>query len=234
MDKREVIVAVHQPQFMPWLGYFDKMDRCDFFVLLDNVQYKKNEYQNRNRIKTSTGWQWITVPVNYRFPQKMNEVLVHNGLDWRKKNLHALEVNYGKARCFKRYIDDLREFYLQEWQSLSQINIACVKLLKEMLGIGARIMIASELEPLSCEPNGRLIDICARLGSGTYLAGRDGAKYMNCDMFRDASINVVFQEFRHPVYSQLFGKFEYFMSVVDLLLNCGEESLEIIRKENGR
>jgi len=72
------------------------------------------------------------------------------------------------------------------------------------------------------------------LGSGTYLAGRDGAKYMNCDMFRDARINVVFQEFRHPVYSQLFGKFEYFMSVVDLLLNCGEESLEIIRKENGR
>ncbi len=219
---------------MPWLGYFDKMDSCDVFVLLDNVQYKKNEYQNRNRIKTSTGWQWITVPVNYRFPQKINEVFVHNGIDWRKKNLHAMEVNYGKAPCFERHIDVLRDFYLQEWQSLSQINIACVKLLKEILGIGARIMIASEMGPLSGEPNKRLIDICKKLGSGTYLAGRDGAEYMNCDMFRDAGINVVFQEFRHPVYPQLFGKFEFFMSVVDLLFNCGVESLGIIRKENGR
>ncbi len=219
---------------MPWLGYFDKMDRCDIFVLLDNVQFKKNEYQNRNRIKTSAGWQWITVPVNYRFRQKISEVGVHNGTDWRKKMVHAVEINYGKAPYFERYIDILRNFFMQEWPLLSHINIACVKLLKETMGITTSILTASEMGPLSDEPNRRLIDICKQLGSGTYLAGRDGAKYMNVDMFRDAGIDVVFQEFKHPVYPQLFGKFEYFMSVVDLLFNCGEESIEIMRKENGR
>src|SRR5271157_688186 len=164
---------------MPWLGYFDKMDRCDIFVLLDNVQFKKNEYQNRNRIKTSAGWQWITVPVHYRFPQKVNEVTVHNGIDWRNKIVRAMEINYGKSANFARYMDSLKNICRQEWPLLSQINIACVKLLKETLRISTRIMIASEMGPLSDEPNGRLIDICKKLGSDTYLAGRDGAKYMN-------------------------------------------------------
>ena len=125
-----MIVAIHQPQFMPWLGYFDKMDSCDVFVLLDNVQYKKNEYQNRNRIKTSKGWQWLTVPVNYKFPQKINEVMIENSSDWRKKHLHALETNYGKSPYFERYIDRFNGFYQQEWHSLSPVNIASVKLLK--------------------------------------------------------------------------------------------------------
>jgi len=217
---------------MPWLGYFDKMDRCDIFVLLDNVQFKKNEYQNRNRIKTSQGWEWFTIPVKYRYPQRISEVLIENSFNWRKKHLHTLETNYRKSPHFERCIDRFNRFYQQEWQSLSQVNIASVKLLKELMGIDTRMMIASEMEGLSDEPNQRLIDICKRLGSNTYLAGRQGKEYMNIDLFSEAGIHVTFQEFKHPVYPQFFGKFEYFMSAIDLILNCGNDSLEIIRREN--
>ena len=227
-----MIIAIHQPQFMPWLGYFDKMDRCDIFVLLDNVQFKKNEYQNRNKIKTSQGWEWFTLPVKYRYPQRISEVLIENSFNWRKKHLHALETNYRKSPHFERYIDRFDRFYQQEWQSLSQVNIASVRLLRELMGIDTRMMIASEMEGLSDEPNQRLIDICKKLGSDTYLAGSQGKEYMDIDLFNQAGIHVVFQEFKHPVYPQLFGKFEYFMSAIDLMFNSGNDSLEIIRKEN--
>lgn len=228
-----MIAAIHQPQHMPWLGYFDKMDRCDVFVFLDNIQYKKNEYQNRNRIKTSQGWQWLTVPVHYRFSQKINEVLIDNSVDWQKKHLHALQTNYGKSRYFERYIGLFREFYRQKQHRLSKVNIDSVMLLKEMLGIKSEVVTASEMDGLRDEPNLRLIDICKRLGADTYLAGRDGKIYMNLGMFKDAGITVIFQEFKHPAYTQLFNKFEYFMSAIDLIFNCGEESMDIIRKENG-
>ena len=85
-----MIVAVHQPQYLPWLGYFDKIDRADLFVTLETVQYKKNEFQNRNRIKTAQGWQWLTVPVRYRFPQRIDEVTVNDNVNWRHKHRQAL------------------------------------------------------------------------------------------------------------------------------------------------
>lgn len=215
---------------MPWLGYFDKMDKCNVFVFLDNVQYKKNEYQNRNKIKTTNGWQWLTVPASYKFPQKINEVLIDNSVDWQKKHLHSLQTNYGKSLYFEKYAGLFMEFYQQKWHLLSRVNIASVMLLKELLGIKTEIAVASEMDGLMDEPNQRLIAICRRYGADTYLAGTDGKTYMNVDMFRDAGINVIFQEFSHPIYNQLYSKFEYFMSALDLIFNCGEESIDIIKK----
>lgn len=226
-----MIVAIHQPQFMPWLGYFDKMDKCDVFVFLDNIQYKKNEYQNRNRIKTSQGWQWLTVPTNYRFPQKISEVTIDSTTDWRKKHLHAIEFNYGKSPYFNKYIDVFRELYGLDRLLLSDINMACVRMLRDLLGVGTELLVSSETG-ISCgEPNLRLIELCRKLGADTYLAGRDGKNYMDLEMFRAAGITVRFQEFNHPVYPQLFGNFEYYMSAIDLLFNCGNNSIRILRGE---
>jgi len=95
-----LIAAIHQPQYLPWLGYIDKMDKADVFCFLDNVQYKKNEWQNRNRVKTVGGWQWVTVPVSYKFPEKINAVKINNSVNWRRKHLQALVTNYGKAPYF--------------------------------------------------------------------------------------------------------------------------------------
>jgi len=229
-----MIAAIHQPQFIPWLGYFDKIDQSDVFIFLDNVQYKKNEYQNRNRIKTVNGWQWLTVPVLYKFPQKINEVRINNKIDWKRKHLNALVTNYSKAEYFEKYIGYFKELYSKEWEYISNINIEVTRQLAEFLGIKKNFIIVSEIIHLkggfSDDPTERLIELCRLIGADTYLAGKDGAKYMDVEKFTKSGIKLTFQDFKHPVYNQLFRKFEPNMSVIDLLFNHGKESLEIIRK----
>ena len=110
-----MIVAIHQPQYLPWLGYFDKIRRADAFCFLDNVQYKKNDWQNRNRLKTAQGWQWLTVPVHYRYPQKISEVTINNAAKWKNKHLQALISNYSRAPFFKEISDIFEKAYSEHW-----------------------------------------------------------------------------------------------------------------------
>ncbi len=226
-----MIAAIHQPQYLPWIGYFDKLDRADVFVLLDNVQYKKNEWQNRNRIRTSQGWQWVTVPVLYKYPEKISDVKVNNTVEWRRKHLNALICNYSKAPFFKEYRCFFEETFSGEWEHLVDINVHIIRYLNKALGINKEIVLASRLV-LREEPTERLVDICRYVKADTYLSGRDGAKYMNLDTFSRANIRVAFQDFHHPIYSQLHKPFEPFMSIVDLLFNHGRRCLEIIRSLN--
>ena len=225
-----MIVGIHQPQYLPWLGYFDKIDRSDVFVILDNVQYKKNEWQNRNRIKTAQRWQWITVPVLYHFPQRINEVKVANGESWNRKHLNTLLTNYHKAHYFHEYLPFFEDAYAHTWEYLADVNIHLIKYFIDAIGIKTELVLASQLR-LREDPTERLIDICKAVGADTYLSGRDGDKYMDLSKFWAEGIDVVFQGFYHPVYDQLFGEFEPNMSVVDLLFNYGPQSLELIRRE---
>ena len=222
------VVAIHQPQYLPWLGYFDKIYRCDVFCLLDTVQYKKNEFQNRNRIKTADGWQWLTVPVTYRFPQRIEEVGVNQTVDWQRKHLQALKTNYSKAPFFETYCGRFEELYQQSYEFLVQVNVACIELLMKLLGLERKLVLASSLQVETEDPTLRLVEICRKLGGDFYLSGRDGANYMDIDMFAGHQIDILFQDFQHPQYPQCFGTFEPNMSVVDLLFNCGPESLAII------
>jgi hypothetical protein len=226
-----MIVAVHQPQYLPWLGYFDKMDRADVFCYLDNVQYKKNEWQNRNRIRTAQGWQWLTVPVTYRFPEKINEVRINNRERWGKKHLNAIRSNYGKAPFFSQYFGFFENLYQQEWEHISELNIRLTEGLRGFLGIReVQTVRASGLE-LGEDPTGRLVDVCRTLGANTYLSGADGTKYMDMTQFEKAGIRVVVQEFQHPTYSQVYPGFESHMSVADLLFNCGPKAIDVIRQK---
>jgi hypothetical protein len=223
-----MMVAIHQPQFMPWLGYFDKMDRADCFVLLDNVQYKKNEWQNRNRIKTPQGAQWLTVPVSYTFPAKILEVTIPADQPWPRKHVQALRTNYARAPYWPQYEGFLEEFYGRTWQDLVGVNCASVEWLRGELGIATPLCLASQME-LRQEPTERLLDICRVVGADVYLAGADGRKYMELERFAQANIRVIFQEYAHPVYAQLHGDFVSHLSALDLLLNCGPQSGKILR-----
>jgi hypothetical protein len=224
------LVAIHQPQYLPWLGYFDKLDRCDVFCLLDTVQYKKNEFQNRNRIKTADGWQWLTVPVTYRFPQRIEEVGVNQTADWQRKHLQALKTNYSKAPFFDNYYASFEEFYQKSYEMIVDVNVASIELLMELLGLERKLVLASSLKVETEDPTLRLVEICKILGGDFYLSGRDGANYMDIDMFAGHQIDILFQDFKHPQYPQCYGPFEPNMSVVDLLFNCGPESLATIRE----
>lgn len=227
-----MIVAVHQPQYLPWLGYFDKMRRADVFCYLNDVQYKKNEWQNRNRIKTAQNWQWVTVPVRYHFPEKINEVRINQAVDWRKKHLQALITNYSRAPYFKEYIPIFEDTFSREWEFISELNIHLIESLKGLLDMGEIPSVLSSDFKLSEEPTDRLIDICKALGADTYLAGKGGADYMDLERFEKNKLKVMIQEFAHPVYPQLFDGFQSHLSIVDLLFNCGPESMKIIREAN--
>lgn len=225
-----MIVAIHQPQYLPWLGYFHKMVVADVFCLLDTVQYRKNEWQNRNRIKTANGWQWLTLPVSFKFPEIINAVRINNSVNWRKKHLQSLETNYRKAPFYERYRESYKSVYEQEWEMLSDLNIRFIQLIRESLGIhGKTIARASEFKNLNEDPTGRLIDICKRLGGDTYLSGASGPAYMDMSAFERNGLAVKVQEFEHPEYPQLFKGFESHLSIIDLLFNCGPDSIDIIK-----
>ncbi len=223
-----MIVAVHQPQYLPWLGYFDKMMRADVFCYLNDVQYKKNEWQNRNRIKTARDWQWLTVPVRYRFPEKINEVHINNTTKWKQKHLQALITNYSRAPYFKAYIAIFEDTYSREWQFISELNIHLIECLRAALNIQTKPTVISSDFELREEPTDRLIDICKALGADAYLAGQGGANYMDVQRFEQNGIKVIVQDFKHPVYPQLFDEFQPHLSIVDLLFNCGPKSMDII------
>lgn len=225
-----MIIAVHQPQYMPWLGYFAKMAGADHFVLLDTVQYKKNEWQNRNRVKNATGWQWLTVPVSPRFPQAISAVRIDQAEAWQRAHRQGILTNYRRAPFFAWLMPMLDPIYDRQWLTIGELNIAVVKTLAQALGIRTPIHVASELGPFAEQPDERLIGLVRHLGGSSYLAGSGGLGYMDLGKWAAAGIAVEFQEYQHPVYPQLFGPFEPNLSVLDLLFNCGPESLAILQR----
>jgi len=221
-------VAIHQPQYMPWLGYFDKLDSADVFLFLDTVQFKKHEWQNRNRIRTKDGWQWLTVPIIDRFPERIDQVEINGRTDWQRKHSQALRLHYGKAPFWHPVGPELLTLLEQTWSRLSELNVAVTNLLCRQLGIGTRCVLASSLSARE-EPTDRLIDLCRAVGGTEYLAGQGGPNYMDVTRFTQAGIVVRIQQYTHPEYSQRYHPFVSHLAVVDLLFNCGGNSLEMLR-----
>ena len=222
-------VAIHQPQYLPWLGYFDKMDQADVFVLLDDVQYKKNEWQNRNKIRNAEGWQWITVPVLHEFGQKIYEIKIDNQRDWREKHLKSIEQNYSQAPYFKENFSFCKEILEKEWEHLVELNIGFVQHLKKGLGISTDIVRSSTLG-IETDKTERLVDICKHLQADIYLSGTGGSDYLEEEKFQESGIQLEYQKYTHPEYKQVYNGFCPHMSVIDLLFCCGSESLNIIRE----
>ena len=226
-------VAIHQPHYMPWLGYFAKWAAADVFVFLDTVQYEKNGWQNRNRIKTREGPRWLTVPVRARLGTAIRDVTVDVSQPWHARHFAAIENAYRGAPCWRRHRDELHAFYGREWERLAQVAVASGEWLARKLGLATPTRLASEMglaEETEASATARLVGLCRAVGADTYLAGRDGALYMDLGQFAAAGITVETQRYEHPVYSQEHGEFVPFLSALDLLLMQGDEALGILRE----
>jgi len=222
-------VAIHQPQFLPWLGYLDKIDQADTFIMLDTVQFKKNEWQNRNRIRTAKGWQWLTVPVLQQFGQRIDEVLINPTASWKTQHLRALDMHYARAPYRDLYLSELRDLYLRPWSRLSDLNKATVQWLIQAYGITTPVHCATEYEARD-EPTDRLIDLCRAVGATEYLAGAGAEHYMDKPRFESSGVLLEIQVFHHPIYRQMYEPFEPNMSSLDLLLMQGPDALSILRR----
>lgn len=228
-----MIISVHQPQYIPWLGYFDKIDKSDCFVFLDTVQYKKREYQNRNRVRTKDSWIWLTVPVNTKglSEQPLCDVMIDNDIDWAQEHNKSLKSWYGRASNFKEHYPFFQAVYEKKWERLIDLNIHIIKYLLNVLKIDTRICLESELGTTK-KSTDRIIEICKKLKADAYLSGAGGRDYMDEGLFAEEAVDLMYQDFRHPEYAQQFANFEPYMSIIDLLFNAGEKSLEIIRSNS--
>jgi hypothetical protein len=224
-----VIVAIHQPQYMAWGGYFHKMDAADTFVFLDTVQYKKNEFQNRNLIKGPRGPQWLTVPVLYRFGQVIRDVGINNTVPWARKHLAAIVSYYGRTPHFDRYIGEFERLYAGSYTGISQLSIETARMIARLIGIQTVLTVASDLPGVDDQRDRRLAEIVKLVGGDTYLSGAGGRGYVNEDIFKEEGVRVVFQEFCAPVYPQNFGEFAFNLSTIDLIFNVGTNAIDYLR-----
>ncbi len=225
-----MLVTIHQPEHLPWPGFFDKLRQADLFVLLDTCQFAKDDFQNRNRIKTPNGPTWLTVPVykTGRSEQMINEVEICNDRNWRQRCWSLMRQNYGRAPYFNDHAPFFADLYRHDWRSLVELNIAIITYLAEQFGHGGRFVRASELGISERGPTTVNLAICQAAGASVYLSGRAGRTYLDEERFAEHGIRVIYQDFLHPVYPQLWGDFMPAMSAVDLLFNCGPASRAIL------
>jgi hypothetical protein len=230
-----MIIGILQPGYLPWLGFFEQLHRSDVFVLYDDVQYDKEGWRNRNRIKTANGSQWLTVPVLLRFNEHplILDVRIDNKVNWRKKHLGAIRQNYAKAPFFRKYIEIFEAAYSREWEYLVDLDVYFIEKLAECLGMSHKKIVRSSSFPVEGERMERLVNLCKFFGADTFYEGAAGKSYMDVDYFSGHGIHVEFQDYQHPTYPQLYGKFIAYLSVIDLLFNRGEDSMAILSGQTG-
>ena len=225
-----MIVAIMQPTYLPWAGYFDLIDQCDVFVFLDTAQFEKQSWQQRNQIKTPSGPLLLTVPCSQCLPQRIVDVRIDKSSNWRRKHWMSIAANYSRAPYWHDFRGPLEAIYARHWDCLIELNLAVITLLANLLGLDTRFLKTSEMFPSNQTKTARLVDICVRLGADNYLSPRGSFAYLESERpFADHGISLAFQQFEPLVYPQLFGDFIPYLSMIDLLMNLGPSALGLLR-----
>jgi hypothetical protein len=234
-----MILAAHQPNFLPWLGFFDRVQKADLFMLVDHIQFERQNYQNRTMINTHQGVQWITVPV---FQRSQSERIIDKTIDerngrarWGRRIYRTLEYCYGRAPYFREYAPTLYEIFDARWEKLVDLNITLLQFCLEVLEIRTPLIRSSGLN-ITGQKSDMVLNLCRSVGADTYIAGLGGSRgYIDADAFSKAGVQVAWQEFTHPTYTQypLTARFNKGLSVLDLLFACGPESRKVLRQAGG-
>jgi len=227
IDKK---IAILQSNYIPWRGYFDMINMVDEFILYDDVQYTKNDWRNRNQIKTKDGKQWITIPVHQEnLDQKIKDTLVSNDI-WRKKHWKAIIQNYSKAANFNDYKDLFEELYLDSNEKLlSKINYRFIVAISRILGIKTKISWSMDYNLVEGKTE-RLVDLCKQVCANEYLSGPAAKDYIGSDLFDSEGISVKYMAYsRYPEYKQLYPPFDHAVSIIDLIFNEGPDAQKYMK-----
>lgn len=228
-------VAAHQPHYLPWLGYLAKIAEADRFVVMDDLQFEAQNFQNRNRVKINHGQVWLTVPLE-RGPQseRICDKRIQNQASpkehWQRRTWETLRIHYGAAPYFGCYAPELADVYTRRWERLVDLNLHLLALHCKWLEIETPIVRASSLA-LEGQKTERILRMCRAVGADVYLSGRGAsAGYLDVGLLERCGVAVEWQRFRHPVHPQRYGGFLSHLSALDLLFNCGPASARILRQ----
>jgi hypothetical protein len=218
-------VAIVQSNYIPWKGYFDLIAAVDEFILYDDAQFTKNDWRNRNQIKTPTGLQWLSIPVGKAISRRIRDVRLSTDA-WRQKHWKTLHANYARAIHYKDVADHIRPIYLQgEYIYLTDFNRALIEAICRYLGIRTKITNSWDYQLIGGKTE-RLIDLCRQANASIYVSGPAAKKYLDEHKFTDAGIQLCWFEYpEYPQYNQLWGEFVHGVSILDLLFACGAASV---------
>jgi hypothetical protein len=224
------VVGVHQPNFMPWQAFFDKMFACDDFFFLTQVQFVRRGFQNRTKVRTVNGEQWLTVPVltKGKYFQSISDARIDNSRKWRYKHLRTIEYAYKRAPYFEKYWPTIKRIYSGDQEFLCTFNMEVMAFLIAALApVGPKLHFDWSYH-LGDDPTGRLINACKLARGDAYLSGRSGIKYMDESQFEKEKITIFEQNYEEREYPQQYKPFIPGMSVLDLLMNMGPYSRDFI------
>ncbi|MDJ0734630.1 MAG: WbqC family protein [Nostocaceae cyanobacterium] len=228
------IAVIHQPQYLPYLGFFHKLQQGDIYVVMDSVQFQRRGIQHRNKIKTSQGAQWLTVPLFHqtRDEERINEMCINSEFPWFRKHWNALVTNYSRAPYFQEYAPGIKAILTREWNNLCELDMALIQWVMDILGINKPIVYLSTLG-IEGNKSELLINTCKAVVANSYLSGSGGIRYMDMDAFAAAGIHVMWQDFNYPSYKQMFPELGFMpnLSIVDTLFCCGLQTRNFLERD---
>ncbi len=217
-------VSINQPAYLPWLGYFDRIARSDVHIVLDHVQFEKNSFTNRNKIRTKDGWQWLTVPVKTKGKfgaLAINTIVVNNDVRWTAKHWASLQCHYGKAPYFSHHRAFFEDVYAQSWSCLNDLLRETLRYFLRVFDVRTPILFSSDLN-VPGKKDELVLNLCQAVGARDYLSGPLGRNYLCEARFAEAGISVAYHDYRQPIYPQVYPGFETSLSAIDVLFNAGQ------------
>lgn len=225
-----MILSINQPAYLPWLGYFHRIAQSDAHVVLDNVQFEKNSFTNRNKSRTAQGWSWLTVPVKTsgKFGDlAIANVEIANDRDWAAKHWATLRLSYSRAPYFDDYAGFFEDVYRRTWVRLSKLTWTITEYLLGRFDIRTPIYFSSRMNAIGTKDE-LLLNLCREMKATVYLSGPLGRNYLREELFTEHRMSVRYDDYQHPTYPQVYSGFEPYMSALDLLFNAGPRSREIL------
>lgn len=224
------ITSIHQPDFIPYFGFFNKINKSDIYVVMDNVQLSKSGWTHRDKIKTNKEVSWITIPIkNIKKKQLIKDCLIDHDINWKKKHINMISENYKNSKFINEGIEIINDLYKLNTNYLFEFNFNIINKLFEIFKINVDIKLLSQIN-VDGDKSELLIKILKKINSNLYLSG-DGAKnFIDIDLFRYNNIEIIFNNFKHPIYEQINGNFVKNLSILDIILNCGITETEKLIK----
>ena len=225
-----MIISINQPAYLPWPGYFARILKSDLHVVLDHVQFEKNSLVNRNKIRTSNGWTWLTVPVKTKNKfgnLPIYQLEISNNSNWASKHLTALKLNYSRSPHCKLHIDFFDDLFSRTWTKFCPLVDSLNLYLLQVLNINTRLVKSSSLS-LQHNKSRMILEICKNFGATTYLSGPFGRDYLDEQLFIENGIEIQYHDYVSRQYSQVYPGFESSMSIVDLVFNHGPNSIDYL------